>query len=65
MGKRQAQDLVWAGVDAAMGHHWVASSALPGRTVNHMTGAYRGKDKTDARDAHVVAETARQRPRRG
>jgi hypothetical protein len=32
---------------------------VPGRTVNRMAGAYRGEAKTDARDAYVIAETAR------
>ncbi|MGW9030884.1 IS110 family transposase [Streptomyces sp. NPDC055722] len=34
---------------------------VPGRTVNRMAGAYRGEAKTDARDAYVIAETARLR----
>ncbi|WNI25402.1 IS110 family transposase [Streptomyces sp. ITFR-16] len=34
---------------------------VPGRTVNRMSGAYRGEAKTDARDAYVIAETARHR----
>ncbi|WP_046500169.1 IS110 family RNA-guided transposase [Streptomyces odonnellii] len=34
---------------------------VPGRTVNRMSGAYRGEAKTDARDVYVIAETARQR----
>lgn len=34
---------------------------MPGRTVNRMAGAYRGEAKTDARDAYVIAETARHR----
>ncbi|MGX1303309.1 transposase [Streptomyces albogriseolus] len=34
---------------------------MPGRTVNRMAGAYRGEAKTDARAAHVIAETARHR----
>jgi transposase len=34
---------------------------VPGRTVNRMAGAYRGEAKTDARDAYVIAETARHR----
>src|SRR4051812_9845048 len=33
---------------------------VPGRTVNRMTGAF-GEGKTDARDAKVIAETARLR----
>jgi transposase len=34
---------------------------VPGRTVNRMTGAYRGEGKTDARDARVIADQARMR----
>jgi transposase len=34
---------------------------VPGHTVNRMAGAYRGEGKTDARDAYVIAETARLR----
>ncbi|MER5699305.1 IS110 family transposase [Streptomyces mirabilis] len=34
---------------------------VPGRTVNRMAGAYRGEAKTDARNAYVIAETARHR----
>lgn len=34
---------------------------VPGRTVNRMSGAYRGEAKTDARDAYVIAETLRHR----
>lgn len=34
---------------------------VPGRTVNRMSGAYRGEAKTDARDAYVIAETSRVR----
>jgi hypothetical protein len=34
---------------------------VPGRTVNTMSGAYRGEVKSDARDAYVIAETVRQR----
>ncbi|RSM93730.1 IS110 family transposase [Streptomyces sp. WAC 01325] len=34
---------------------------VPGRTVNRMAGAYRGEAKTDARDAYVIAESARHR----
>lgn len=43
---------------AAHGHKVVY---VPGRTVNRMVGAYRGEAKTDARDAYVIAETARHR----
>lgn len=34
---------------------------VPGKTVNRMSGAYRGEAKTDARDAYVIAETVRVR----
>jgi transposase len=34
---------------------------VPGRTVNTMTHAFRGEGKTDAKDARVIAETARLR----
>jgi transposase len=43
---------------AAHGQHVVY---VPGRTVNRMSGAYRGEAKTDARDAYVIAETSRVR----
>ncbi len=34
---------------------------VPGRTVNRMSGAYRGEGKTDAKDALAIADTARMR----
>ncbi|MEU6148047.1 IS110 family transposase [Streptomyces sp. NPDC047081] len=34
---------------------------VPGRTVNRMAAAYRGEGKTDAKDARVIADTARLR----
>ena len=34
---------------------------VPGRVVNSMTGAFRGEGKTDAKDARVIAQTARMR----
>ena len=34
---------------------------VPGRVVNRMTGAFSGEGKTDAKDAVVIAETARLR----
>ncbi|MCX4762435.1 IS110 family transposase [Streptomyces sp. NBC_01275] len=36
---------------------------VPGRTVNRMSGAYKGEGKTDARDARVIADQARMRPK--
>lgn len=34
---------------------------VPGRVVNRMTGVFHGEAKTDAKDARVIAETARMR----
>jgi transposase len=34
---------------------------IPGRTVHHASGAYRGSGKTDAKDAYVIADQARMR----
>ncbi len=34
---------------------------VPGRVVHSMTGAFAGEGKTDARDAVVIAQTARLR----
>ncbi|MEU7967419.1 transposase [Streptomyces sp. NPDC049097] len=34
---------------------------VPGRTVKHTAGAYRGKAKTYARDAYVMVETSHHR----
>ncbi|MFJ8391044.1 IS110 family transposase [Streptomyces sp. NPDC094438] len=34
---------------------------IPGRTVHHASGAYRGGGKTDAKDAFVIADQARMR----
>ncbi|MEV4041275.1 IS110 family transposase [Streptomyces umbrinus] len=44
-----------------LGAHGQQAVYVPGRTVNRMSGAYRGEGKTDARDAYVIAETARHR----
>jgi len=35
--------------------------SVPGRLVNRMAGAFAGEGKTDAKDAHTIAETARLR----
>jgi transposase len=35
---------------------------IPGLTVDRARDAYRGESKTDARDAHVIADQARMRP---
>ncbi|WP_433919832.1 IS110 family transposase [Streptomyces canus] len=65
-----ADDVSWA-VDisgtasalllALLAAHGQEAVYVPGRTVNRMSGAYRGEAKTDARDAYVIAETARHR----
>ncbi|MGI5200071.1 IS110 family transposase [Spirillospora sp. CA-108201] len=34
---------------------------IPGRTVHHASGAYRGGGKTDAKDAFIIADQARMR----
>jgi len=34
---------------------------IPGRTVHHASGAYRGDGKTDAKDAAIIADQARMR----
>ncbi|MEV5318056.1 IS110 family transposase [Streptomyces sp. NPDC052687] len=44
---------------ALLAAHGQRAVYVPGRTVNRMAGAYRGEAKTDARDAYVIAETAR------
>ncbi|MFE3205674.1 IS110 family transposase [Embleya sp. NPDC059237] len=36
---------------------------VPGRTVNRMSGAYQGESKTEAKDARVIADQARMRPK--
>jgi len=46
---------------ALLAAHGLTAVYVPGRTVNRMAGAYRGEAKTDARDAYVIAETARHR----
>lgn len=46
---------------ALLAAHGQQAVYVPGRTVNRMSGAYRGEAKTDAREAYVIAETARQR----
>jgi len=46
---------------ALLAAHGQTAVYVPGRTVNRMSGAYRGEAKTDARDAYVIAETSRHR----
>lgn len=65
-----ADEVCWAvdisGTSAALllallAAHGQQAVYVPGRTVNRMSGAYAGEAKTDARDAYVIAETARHR----
>ncbi|MFD9219642.1 IS110 family transposase [Streptomyces sp. NPDC060064] len=46
---------------ALLAAHGQQAVYVPGRTVNRMSGAFRGEAKTDARDAYIIAETARHR----
>lgn len=46
---------------ALLAAHSQRAVYVPGRTVNRMSGVYRGEAKTDARDAYVIAKTARHR----
>jgi len=46
---------------ALLAAHGQETVYVPGRTVNTMTGGYRGEAKTDAKDAFVIAETSRLR----
>lgn len=46
---------------ALLAAHGQKAVYVPGRTVNRMSGSYRGEAKTDARDAYVIADTARLR----
>jgi transposase len=46
---------------ALLAAHGQQAVYVPGRTVNRMSGAYRGEAKSDARDAYVIAETSRVR----
>src|SRR4029450_8792059 len=55
---RRPPDLLWRAALLAAGHQVIY---VPGRTVKTMTGAFAGEAKTDARDAVVIANTARMR----
>ncbi|GGV24931.1 IS110 family transposase [Streptomyces griseoflavus] len=46
---------------ALLAAHGQQAVYVPGRTVKRMSGSYRGEAKTDARDAYVIADTARLR----
>jgi transposase len=66
-----AQEVIWA-VDQPGGSAALLLALLwernqrvlyiPGLTVDRSRDAYRGESKTDARDAHLIADQARMRP---
>lgn len=68
--KEAAQDVRWA-IDLTCSYAALLQVVLtaadqqviyvPGRVVDRMSGVFRGEAKTDARDAKVIAETARMR----
>src|SRR5437764_1785675 len=65
-GVRWAVDLTGAVAALLLGVLQLAGQRVvyvPGRTVNRMAGAFRGEGKTDAKDARIIAETARMRHR--
>ncbi|MFF3712383.1 IS110 family RNA-guided transposase [Streptomyces phaeochromogenes] len=60
-GVRWAVDLTGTAPALLLAAHGQQVVYVPGRTVNRMSGAYRGEARTDARDAYVFADTARLR----
>jgi transposase len=66
-----ADEIVWAidqpggGAALLLGLLWERGQRVlyvPGLTVDRSRDTYRGESKTDARDAHVIADQARMRP---
>lgn len=70
LADESSQDLTWA-IDLNAGgaallitllvNHGQRLLYIPGRTVHHAAGTYRGDGKTDAKDAAVIADQARMR----
>jgi Transposase len=66
-----AEEVIWAldqpggGAAILLALLWERNQRVlyvPGLTVDRARDAYRGESKTDARDAHVIADQARMRP---
>jgi len=70
LGLAEGEAVTWAvDLNAGGAALWIALLVnhgqrllyIPGRSVHHASGAYRGSGKTDAKDAFVIADQARMR----